>query len=179
MSETASPKPGPNPSKSRDAVLAVLQEVDSPPCLSAGDIEDRVEFSRRTVNNRLDDLREEGVIETGEVAGSPVYWVDNIESDGGATADWPNIVGASTVAFQLGARICLALALIFAVGAFWYNNLYQFSVLSVVLYLLFQWVVKEYSDVGDPASELKDLLRPFRAVKTQEEKATTDPDTTE
>lgn len=76
MAESANASPGPDSAKSKHAVLTTLKEADVP-AMTAGDIADKVEFSRRTVHSRLKDLAASGRVQSAKIGGSTAYWVED------------------------------------------------------------------------------------------------------
>lgn len=83
MSESAQPSPGPNTEDSRRAVRRELRESDWP--VTAGDIagRDGFNYSRRTVQTRLEELEEENEwVEKKKIGGSPSYRAREPETSG-------------------------------------------------------------------------------------------------
>lgn len=170
MSKTVNPKPGPNASESRKAVLEVLDEVDEPPCLSAGDVAKQVDFSRRTVNSRLNDLEEEGTIKAGEVAGSPVYWIDNVEADGYGIRRSLTLGGLSPAGAWLG-QIFGGAAIIVAIASLFRPIPWTVPFFFIALSILGLHVAVKYQDVADPSFEMKDWATALQSTKEDVDEA--------
>lgn len=66
--------PGPNSSESRRAVLAALEDAKEP-ALTTGMVADRVEFSRKTVHTRLNELATKTEVESSKIGGATAYWL--------------------------------------------------------------------------------------------------------
>lgn len=76
--------PGPDEEDSREAVLRALEEADVP-ALTIGMVEERTDYSSRTAYNRLEELAEEGEVETAKIGNGSAYWIPDDPVDGGQT----------------------------------------------------------------------------------------------
>lgn len=74
-------KPGPDPEITQESVLTVFSELeDSCTPLTAQEVADKLDCSRRTALRRLNELEEEGVIKTKKVgARGRVWWQPDSE----------------------------------------------------------------------------------------------------
>lgn len=85
----AEPTPGPNKSESERAVFQVLKDVTGspprePPVLTVGMVSDRVDFSRRTVHDRLNDLAENDPnVNTHQIGSAVAYWYSSDSANTG------------------------------------------------------------------------------------------------
>ena len=87
-------KPGPAPSVSPEEVLGVFDARDDPSePLTAPEVADALNVSRRTIYDRLEALRERGEVTSKKVGGrSRVWWVPtDVDADG---STWRNGFGA-------------------------------------------------------------------------------------
>ncbi|GAB7092556.1 hypothetical protein JCM18237_28270 [Halorubrum luteum] len=70
-----SDRPGPDPTVSDEQILELFRDSDDP-VLTASEIADQVDLTRRNVLNRLKDLETKGAIESKKVGGrSTVWWL--------------------------------------------------------------------------------------------------------
>lgn len=119
MVESAEPTPGPNTNESKQAVMRALRETTKP-ALSAGDVAEEVDFSRRTVHSRLKELEDVGEVKSDKIGGNMAYWIPSpdrmprrpTETAGGlnkteARAFWVATIGAVAGAIAVVAGIGL------------------------------------------------------------------------
>jgi len=77
-----SDRPGPDPSVSDDEILELFR-TSAEPVLTATEIAEQVDLSRRNILNRLKDLESEGEIRSKKVGGrSTVWWLPGETSTG-------------------------------------------------------------------------------------------------
>lgn len=68
-------RPGPDPTVSDEQILELFRDSDDP-VLTASEIADQVDLTRRNVLNRLKDLETEGALRSKKVGGrSTVWWL--------------------------------------------------------------------------------------------------------
>lgn len=158
MSESASPKPGPNPSDSKEATMQALRETELP-ALTAGDVADRIDYTRKTAGNRLQELEDEGRIESGNIGGNTAYWLpsDPYTPDGvgGYIGGIPQSA-LNPLGTDLGFVFALAgigLALAHPVA----GVPLTLSVVAIGLAFLFYNTAAKYEDVKDPSYRWRDL----------------------
>lgn len=80
-SMTEGSTPGPDPSVTDEEILQVFHATDDP-VLSTAEVAEVLPIKRRSVLNRLESLRDEGVIEKKTVGGrNSVWWIASEQSE--------------------------------------------------------------------------------------------------
>ncbi|MYL16167.1 HTH domain-containing protein [Halorubrum terrestre] len=78
-----SDRPGPDPTVSDEQILSLFRE-STDPVLTASEIADQVDLTRRNVLNRLKDLESNGHLRSKKVGGrSTVWWLPGETSTSG------------------------------------------------------------------------------------------------
>jgi hypothetical protein len=158
MAESATPKPGPNPSDSKEAVLQALHQSDLP-AMTAGDVESEIDYSRKTATSRLQELADEEKIESGTIGGNTAYWArepqPTADGHGGLWGHVP-VEGITPTFSAVGIWFGVA-GLALAVGHAIWGGLLTYAVISLGLTAVAAYPASLFQDKADPEFDLSDF----------------------